>query len=415
MLGAHGDESGHAWRRNTWGSNALCVVMYGTRSTLAPLLLLVAHEERLPPAGSARLLSAFHFGYVWLQIPAGFVCQRAGCRSVLLASIVASALAMLGAAAAPSVACLQLCLALLGVCHAPTMPGRIDLAARVVPAAHRARHLANESIAAMCGPLVFAAVAPKLAAAIGWRATLVVQAATVLLLALFFAKMVDPVACGPVAEGTPPPAAMQRHPLATAATAATAVAPPPPPQRFPWWLLARRSCWAIVAAHTAGNFGGQMLSSWTPTIFDSALALPPAAAATWLVAPPIAGLAGRTAAAWAVPALQRRLRIADLSVRRWSCCVMNLLQCVAALAFASAGSPLVATAGLWCVLPVAAQARLARRLPPAAATRFLFVAFLRADRRTPSAFACAQPELRRNRAGQLLRVRQLSRGGRAEE
>jgi sugar phosphate permease len=346
------------WKRNVLGGYAMCFVMYGTRATLPPLLLAISKERDLSAEWTATLLSSFSFGYVWLQIPGGYIAQRVGCRGVLMASIFGAAACMLAIAASDDLSSMlagpvsdetgglsaegvnwviALLLAMLGVCHAPTMPGRIELYARWIPPAERDRVLNVEGIGTLLGTLLFSLSAPAVAQSRGWRTAFGLQGATVVLLGVYYWLNVD---SSPATSGVHISAAeLATLPAATPASSEKAAS-------FPLWLLTRTSCWAIIAAHTASNYSSTMLSSWTPTIFDTIHGLPPAAAAPLLALPPLFGLASRLALAVSAPRIIQRGGLTTLGVRRWSWAAYASGQVLAQLVFAHATDTTVATAAL---------------------------------------------------------------------
>jgi sugar phosphate permease len=329
--------------------------MYGTRATLPSLLLLISQERELGRQWQATLLSSFSAGYIWLQIPGGYVSQRMGCRNVLLVAITGSAACLFGVAASggsdgdSGASSIAFWLALLGVFHAPMTPGRTDLYARWVPPSERAAVLSTEGIAGLVGTLAYGMLAPWLAESVGWRLTFAAQGVSVLLLAVFFWCTVDssPTAGQGLAAAAAGRRCADNDALPAGAAAGGGGKAAAGATEFPLWLLGRSSVWAIIFAHTAQNYAGEMLKSWAPTILDQSHGLGPAAAAPLLAIPPLFGLAARAALAAAVmPALKARLEPSQLVTRRWATYAYAAGQTAALLLFCHARSAAVATGAL---------------------------------------------------------------------
>ena len=66
----------------------MCAVMYGSRASLSPLLLMMSTDLAYDRDGIAALLASFSFGYVWLQVLAGVISQRVGSQNVMLVAMI---------------------------------------------------------------------------------------------------------------------------------------------------------------------------------------------------------------------------------------------------------------------------------------------------------------------------------------
>ncbi len=88
---------------------------YMTRMAFSPLLEPVMAEFGLSHAEGGFLFSVFFYGYVAMQVPAGFLGDRYGRKRVLVTGVLIVALATLGTGLAPTLATLALARLLLGL------------------------------------------------------------------------------------------------------------------------------------------------------------------------------------------------------------------------------------------------------------------------------------------------------------
>ena len=156
------------WRRNVVAVYAMCVVMYGSRASISPLLLMMSEDLGYDRDGIAVLLASFSFGYIWLQVLAGVISQRIGSKIVMLVAMLGCGLSLLAVSCCRTSRHVGLALGMLGVFHAPMMPVRFDIYARWVPVRDRGSVITYEGVWSLLGILTFTYCSPKLAAQIGW-------------------------------------------------------------------------------------------------------------------------------------------------------------------------------------------------------------------------------------------------------
>ena len=334
------------WRRNVVAVYAMCVVMYGSRASISPLLLMMSEDLGYDRDGIAVLLASFSFGYIWLQVLAGVVSQRIGSKIVMLVAMLGCGLSLLAVSCCRSSRQVGLALGMLGVFHAPMMPVRFDIYARWVPVRDRGSVITYEGVWSLLGILAFTYCSPKLAAWFGWRSVFVAQAVVQLGCAVCWQMYTDASPDTSRIKISAEELAVLPKLAPTQTGEGDANSKCGNRSGFPWWLFTRRATWALVIAHTAGNYGGRMIEAWQPLFYKDTLGVPPDRAAVYFMLPSLAGLGGRFLLGRFVPVLSARAGWSTLQLRCYSSHAACFGSAAACAAFAHAQSVSLATAAL---------------------------------------------------------------------
>jgi predicted MFS family arabinose efflux permease len=166
-----------------------------------PLLDVIARDLRTSSASAGLLVTLTQIGYavgILLVVPLGDVLDR---RKLVPAVLVASAVALLGAAASPAFPVLLAALALVGL---TTVAGQLltPLAGDLAAPEARGRVIGTVASGLLTGILVSRTVSGVLADLLGWRAVYVLAAVAALLLAVLLRRAVPVL----------PPRSRERYP-----------------------------------------------------------------------------------------------------------------------------------------------------------------------------------------------------------
>ncbi|NUP75383.1 MAG: MFS transporter [Sinomonas sp.] len=190
-----------------------------------PLLEAIAGDLHAAPAAAGWLVTATQIGYaagILLIVPLGDVLDR---RRLLAVVMLASAVALVLCAVAPSMAFLLTAVSLLGV---TTVAGQIltPLAGDLADDAHRGRVVGTVVAGILTGILASRVISGLVASAGGWRAVYAAAAVAVVVLAVLLYRVLPPLA----------PKARVAYPKLIASVGATVVR-----ERAVRWTLALSS------------------------------------------------------------------------------------------------------------------------------------------------------------------------------
>lgn len=158
----------------------------------------------LTQAGS--FLSAYYVGPILMSLPAGWLADRWGILSTMVAGAAVITLGLLAAGTAGSFPLLIALLILAGVGYGLLIPASTKAVMAWFPLAQRATAVGLKQTGLPLGGAIGAVVLPLLALAVGWRSAVMVSAGGVALLAvatLFLYR--DPADLPRATPGSPPP------------------------------------------------------------------------------------------------------------------------------------------------------------------------------------------------------------------
>jgi ACS family sodium-dependent inorganic phosphate cotransporter len=309
---------------------ALC---YIDRVNISIAIIPLARDRGYDDAARGLVLSAFFWGYIWLQMLGGWLADRFGGKRVLMAGVAiwSLATALTPPAASISFGVLLATRAMLGVGEALNFPAVHSVAARWTLVTERARAISFHFSGVTLGTIIALLVSPPIVLAFGWPAVFYISGALGLLwLAAWQLKAADsPEECP----------GMTADEMATIAAGRPEISLAP---SIPWVaILSEPAVWAIVIAHLCNNFGFYILLLWLPSYLSHNFHVPMTRLGELSVIPYAVAFAMQNIAGWLADMLQKR----GMSLTA----VRKLLQ---GTAFATGALPLLA-------LPMATSAGVA--------------------------------------------------------
>ena len=148
-------------------ATALC---YIDRVNISIAIIPLAQDEGYGAAARGLVLSSFFWGYIWLQLPGGWMADRFGGKRVLAAGVALWSIAtfLTPPAANISFGMLLLTRVLLGAGEAVNFPAVHSLAARWTIASERARAISLHLSGVSLGTVVALLLSPMLVLRFGW-------------------------------------------------------------------------------------------------------------------------------------------------------------------------------------------------------------------------------------------------------
>jgi len=299
---------------------ALC---YIDRVSISVAIIPLAHQYGYNSAAQGLVLSAFFWGYVWLQMGGGWMADRFGGHRVLAAGVALWSIAtiMTPPAAATSFAALLAARVALGLGEGVNFPAVHSLTARWMPPSEHARVLALNFSAMSLGTTVALALSPIIIAAFGWPALFYISGG---IGALWVVAWWMTTASRPEDSHRISAAELE---MIVARRAAQ-----PHAESVPWNAIVReKAVWAIVAAHFCSNFGFNILLLWMPTYLNHTFHVPLEHVGSYALIPWIATFATVNCAGW----------FSDW-MRANGAGVGNLRKAMQGTAFALGAAPLIA-------------------------------------------------------------------------
>jgi MFS family permease len=215
---------------------------YIVRMALSPLLAPIMAEFGLSHAEGGFLFSAFFYGYVAMQVPAGFLGDRLGRKRVLVAGILLVAVAALLTGLAPTLGLLGAARLLTGLAQGMYFANDRPIIAAATPPARLALgqgvSFSGLGLGTALGLLAGGALGERLP----WRQVFLVLAVLPLLSAALVARFVP--------DPTWPPAAGER-----------------PGGPGPGAALRNRDLWLLGLAGIAPIWTQWLIGTWGPALF----------------------------------------------------------------------------------------------------------------------------------------------------
>jgi ACS family sodium-dependent inorganic phosphate cotransporter len=300
-------------------ATALC---YVDRVSISVAIIPLARERGYDAAAQGIILSAFFWGYLWPQLPGGWIADRIGGRRVLAFGVALWSLAtLLTPAASAAFALLIAARVLLGLGEAVNFPAIHSIAARWTLASERSRALALNFSGMYFGTIAAFVASPPIIDALGWRALFYLSGALgILWVCVWLWRTADT------------PEQSRRVGRAELATIVEGRPQAPLAMEIPWAAIAReKAVWAIVLAHFCSNFGFNILLLWLPTYLDRTFAVPFSRLGGLALIPWAATFAASNLAGW----IADRLRAAGVRVG-------TIRKSMQSFAFAGGALPLLA-------------------------------------------------------------------------
>jgi MFS transporter, ACS family, solute carrier family 17 (sodium-dependent inorganic phosphate cotransporter), other len=276
-------------------ATALC---YVDRVNISIAIIPLARDKGYDAAARGLILSAFFWGYLWPQMPGGWIADRLGGKRVLAVGVALWSLATFctPVAARLSFGLLLFTRVILGVGEALNFPAVHSLVARWIPISERARAISLHFSGTALGTIVALALSPIIILHFGWPAVFYISGASGLIwLAAWWMKSADrPEDCPGLAPEELALIERQRPeaPLAIA---------------IPWSAILReRAVWAIVVAHLCNNFGFYIVLLWLPSYLHHVFAVPMERLGAFSVIPYCAAFIMQNLSGWIADRLQHR-------------------------------------------------------------------------------------------------------------
>ncbi|MGA2408858.1 MAG: ACS family MFS transporter [Candidatus Binataceae bacterium] len=276
-------------------ATALC---YIDRVNISIAIIPLARAKGYDPAAKGLVLSTFFWGYLWLQMPGGWVADRFGGKRILAAGVALWSLATFFTppAASISFAVLLLMRALLGAGEAVNFPAVHSIAARWTIASERARAISLHFSGVAFGTVIALLISPAIVIWLGWQSVFYLSGALGLVwLILWQWKAAD----GP--EDCPGVSAYEMS-VINAGRTDTALA-----DSIPWKrIISEPAVWAIVIAHTCNNFGFYIILLWLPSYLTRTFSVPMARLGFFAVVPWITAFIMQNSSGWIADKLHQR-------------------------------------------------------------------------------------------------------------
>jgi MFS family permease len=231
--------------RNYWRLllllTAALLISYIDRGNMATAETLIANQLGLSPKRMGLLLSSFYFTYVIAMIPAGYLAERYGAKSILAAGFAIWSIATLLTGICSGFMTLLLCRLLLGIGESATFPSMSKLLASSARPEELGRANGITSVGYLLGPAIGTFVGGAILVRYGWRPSFIVFGGTALLWIWPWLRTTI------------------REPRLRES-----------PQAGPSWaqLLRQRGLWAASLGHFAGNYTFYFVLNWLPDYLD---------------------------------------------------------------------------------------------------------------------------------------------------
>jgi len=145
------------------------LISYIDRGNMATAETLLSDQLRLSPKQMGLLLSSFYFTYVLAMIPAGYLAERFGAKSILAAGFAIWSIATLLTGICSGFITLLLCRLLLGIGESATFPSMSKLLASTSPPDQLGRANGIASVGYLLGPAVGTFIGGAIMVGYGWR------------------------------------------------------------------------------------------------------------------------------------------------------------------------------------------------------------------------------------------------------
>ncbi|MBF6571562.1 MAG: ACS family MFS transporter [Candidatus Binataceae bacterium] len=273
---------------------ALC---YIDRVNISIAIIPLARDRGYGPETQGLVLSAFFWGYIWLQMLGGWLADRYGGKRVLMAGVATWSLAtaLTPVAASISFDALLAARVILGAGEALNFPAVHSIAARWTVATERARAISLHFSGLCLGTMIALLVSPAIVLTLGWPSVFYLSGGLgIVWLALWQLKAANaPENCSGVSS----------HEMAVIAAGRPDL---PLAENIPWGAIFReKAVWAIVIAHLCNNFGFYIILLWLPSYLAHNFQVPMARLGFMSVVPYAVAFLVQIGSGWIADVLQR--------------------------------------------------------------------------------------------------------------
>jgi ACS family sodium-dependent inorganic phosphate cotransporter len=267
-------------------------------------IIPMAQDFGWSPTMAGIVQSSFFFGYMFAQIPGGYVISKMGGRRILPAGVglwsAATAAVPLMAGTVPG---LFMSRAAVGLGESVAPSSATDMVARVISKEERSRAMSFIFGGLPLGSLLGLLVAPHLIENFGWATVFYAFGGLGFLWAVWFEYIQSRIAI------TDPETAAKLSGVARTSSAAvgSAAAAAEDEEAVPWrGFLRNRPVQALAYTHFCNNWFHYTMMAWLPTYFVDTMNLNITQAAQLSLLPPIASIAVSGAAGTVADALIAR-------------------------------------------------------------------------------------------------------------
>ena len=242
------------------------------RIAISIAIIPMAEENGWSPTVQGAVMSAFFLGYVTLQIPAGYLSDRFGCKWVLGLGVLFWSLFTLltPASAALGISILLACRFLMGVAEAVTWPSVYSLYSRWVHPDRRASAVGLMNSGISGGSVIALICTPWLISVWSWQGAFYLYG----LLGILWFAIWAPIARSRPAVKTDwdaSAAALANTTSVQDEDQAETLSQPVYPRLTVRGMLRSRAVWAIAIAHICINWSLYLVLSWFPTFVNREL------------------------------------------------------------------------------------------------------------------------------------------------
>ncbi len=156
-------------RRIAWTSAVIHGLVHASVLLLPTLLIDLSHAFHVSLLDVLAVANVMYLVFGMAAIPAGYLADRIGSRTMLMVAAGGCGLSLVLVAAAPTFTVLALGLALLGLCAGIYHPSGLSLLSRGVASGERGRAIGIHGVGGNFGEALAPAFAAVFAATLGWR------------------------------------------------------------------------------------------------------------------------------------------------------------------------------------------------------------------------------------------------------
>lgn len=239
-------------------------ICYIDRVNISVAIIPMAVDYAWSPETQGVVLSSFYIGYLLTQIVGGRLADRFGGKIVLGVGVLSWSLFTIFTpfAAMGGFVLLILCRIAMGMGEAVTFPSVYSLITRWIPNRERAKAVALNASGVPIGTVFALVVTPIIVAQFGWQWAFYSFGLVGVVWFIFWNRRISDTP-----SMHPTISADEREMILEEAPASAAALGPTPWRAF----LTNRPLWAILVAHTCGNWSLYVLLSWLPTFVNQGL------------------------------------------------------------------------------------------------------------------------------------------------
>jgi MFS family permease len=278
---------------------ALTLITYLDRVCISATAAVMSREIGLTKLEMGEVFSAFILGYVFFEIPGGWLADRFGARSLLTRIVLWWSVFTALTGLAWSYTSLLLIRFLFGCGEAGAFPGCASAISRWFPFSERGRAQAVIMVGSRLGGAFAPALVIALMAVTGWRAVYWIFALTGIVWAVVWNRWYRN---GPELHPAVQPAELA---LIQEGRSSGALHAP-----VPWKLLwGSRNIWALCAMYSGYAYGLYFYLTWLPTYLQEGRGIAWEMVGFYAALPMLAGAGCNLLGGWLTDRLARRMRL----------------------------------------------------------------------------------------------------------